>query len=69
VGILPGVPGIPIMFVALMILATEFVWAQRWLKRFKTDAERLAKAAGRELTKPRSLAFWTWFRKDPTGPA
>lgn len=40
-GILPGVPGIPIMLIALALLATEFVWAQVALKRLKNEALRL----------------------------
>jgi len=40
-GIVPGIPGIPIMFIALALLATEFVWAKVALKRLKDEAMRL----------------------------
>jgi tellurite resistance protein TerC len=47
VGILPGVPGIPIMIVGFMILATEFIWAKLLLGKLKRRAIELKNAAGR----------------------
>jgi tellurite resistance protein TerC len=47
IGILPGVPGIPIMIVGFMILATEFIWARMLLGKLKKRAIELKNAAGR----------------------
>lgn len=44
--VLPG-PGWVTIAVALAILATEFVWAERLLDRLKHGASRLNAAAGR----------------------
>ena len=44
--VLPG-PGIPTIVLALTILATEFVWAQRLLRRSRVRAERFRRAARR----------------------
>ncbi len=33
--ILPLIPGIPLLVVALVLLATEFVWAHRMLNRIR----------------------------------
>lgn len=41
VGLLPGPGGIPVLIVGLAILATEFVWAQRLLKRVRTEPYRI----------------------------
>lgn len=45
VGILPGVPGIPIMIIGFMLLATEFIWARVVLKKLKQKAIELAQRA------------------------
>lgn len=37
--VLPG-PAIIVIPLGLVILATEFVWARRWLKRLKKDIAR-----------------------------
>ena len=36
--IMPIIPGIPLTFLGLAILATEFVWAKRLLKKAKEKA-------------------------------
>ncbi len=41
---LPG-PGIPIVFLGLVVLATEFVWAKLWLRRLRVTARRTARRA------------------------
>ncbi len=45
VGIVPGVPGIPIMFVGFLLLATEFVWAKLLLGKLKKKALALKRHA------------------------
>jgi tellurite resistance protein TerC len=47
VGVLPGVPGIPIMIIGFMILATEFIWAKLLLGKLKRKALDLKAAAER----------------------
>ena len=44
--VLPG-PGLPLIFLGLTVLATEFLWARLWLRRARVRA-RLArrKASG-----------------------
>lgn len=49
VGILPGVPGIPIMFLGFALLATEFIWARKILKRLKQEALALKAKAERAM--------------------
>jgi tellurite resistance protein TerC len=44
--ILPG-PGIPIVLLGLVVLATEFVWARRWLRRVRVTTRRTARKARR----------------------
>lgn len=39
--ILPIIPGIPLTFLGLAILATEFIWARRLLKKVKASAQDL----------------------------
>ncbi|RIK67033.1 MAG: hypothetical protein DCC65_07370 [Planctomycetota bacterium] len=39
--VLPVVPGIPLTFLGLAILATEFIWARRLLRRVKASAQDL----------------------------
>ena len=41
--VLPG-PAIVVIPAGLAILATEFVWARRWLRRFKDEAGKVVKA-------------------------
>ena len=36
---LPG-PGIPIVFLGLVLLGTEFVWARQWLRRLRVTTRR-----------------------------
>lgn len=45
VGVLPFVPGIPIMILGFMLLATEFLWARAILKNLKSKATALAEQA------------------------
>lgn len=40
--VLPG-PGIPIIILALILLATEFLWAQRLLNRVKSVGKGIKK--------------------------
>ena len=42
--VLPG-PGILVVVAGLAVLATEYVWAQRLLKRARTQAEKVQEAA------------------------
>lgn len=42
--VLPG-PGILVIVAGLAVLATEYVWAQRLLKRARTQAEKVQEAA------------------------
>ncbi len=49
VGILPGVPGIPIMILGFALLATEFLWARRILRRLKQEALALKARAERAI--------------------
>lgn len=41
IGMLPGPGGIAVAIAGLMILATEFIWAQKILKRMQGEADRL----------------------------
>lgn len=56
--VLPG-PGLPLLFLGLSLLATEFVWARRWLARLRTTVERAGKRASR----------WRFWRRGPTDPS
>ena len=38
--VLPG-PGIVVIFAGLAILATEYAWARRYLKKFKDEGEKI----------------------------
>jgi tellurite resistance protein TerC len=42
--LLPG-PGLPLIFFGLVVLATEFVWAQLWLRRLKVSTRRAGRRA------------------------
>ena len=54
--ILPG-PGWPVVLIGLAVLATEYVWARRWLHKFK---EQMPAPIRTELEKKR----WHWlFRR------
>jgi tellurite resistance protein TerC len=44
--ILPG-PGIPVVLLGLVVLATEFVWARLWLRRVRVTTRRTARRARR----------------------
>ena len=50
--VLPG-PGLPLIFLGLTLLATEFLWARQWLRRARVTA-RLARRRAR-----------TWRRATP----
>lgn len=39
--IMPIIPGIPLTFLGLAILATEFVWAKRLLRKAKDKAKEI----------------------------
>jgi len=43
--VLPG-PGLPLVFLGLTVLATEFLWARLWLRRARVTA-RLARRRAR----------------------
>ena len=47
--VLPG-PAIVVVPLGLAILATEFVWARRLLRRMKQEVERLKSAVGGKAT-------------------
>lgn len=49
--ILPG-PGIPVIFVGLAILATEYAWARRYLKKFKKEGGKLGSILFGKKRKP-----------------
>ncbi len=49
--LLPGPGGIPVAILGLMILATEFIWAQRVLKRLREEADNLNNRADRMAKK------------------
>jgi tellurite resistance protein TerC len=51
IGLLPGPGGIAVFIVGLAILASEFIWARRLLKRVRTEAGNLATKADEALTK------------------
>ena len=61
--VLPG-PGAPIVFLALTILAAEFVWARRLLKRLKETVDQLQETIERiPLTqKIRQGLSQTWLK-------
>jgi tellurite resistance protein TerC len=40
--VLPG-PALPVLFVGLLVLGTEFLWARRLLKRLKTEVESITR--------------------------
>ncbi|HEX9816296.1 MAG TPA: PGPGW domain-containing protein [Candidatus Thermoplasmatota archaeon] len=44
-GFVPGIPGWPLALFGLSMLAAEFVWARRLMKRVKRGANRLKDAA------------------------
>lgn len=53
--IMPIIPGIPLTFLGLAILATEFVWAKRLLRKAKRQAKSVfdsvrSKVTGAEAT-------------------
>jgi len=43
---LPG-PGLPVIFLGLLLLGTEFLWARRWLRRLRITTRRTARQARR----------------------
>jgi tellurite resistance protein TerC len=49
----PG-PGLLVLSAGLGVLALEFAWARRWLRRVKASASRLAHAATIESSPPPS---------------
>lgn len=68
VGILPGVPGIPIMIVGFMLLATEFIWARVVLKKLKQKAIDLAHRAQAMVSGSSPAAMMTERRDSPIEP-
>jgi len=42
--VLPG-PGTPLVFLGLTVLATEFLWARRWLRRARVTTRLAARRA------------------------
>lgn len=40
-GFIPGIPGFPLVFVGLTILAVDFVWARRLRQRLKDEATKI----------------------------
>ena len=40
-GFVPGIPGFPLVFLGLTILAVDFVWARRLKQRLKEEATRV----------------------------
>jgi tellurite resistance protein TerC len=46
--VLPG-PGLLVIFAGLAILASEFIWARRLLRRVRTESEKLAEMTKRTL--------------------
>jgi tellurite resistance protein TerC len=40
-GFIPGIPGFPLVFIGLGILAIDFVWARRLKKRLQDEAKKL----------------------------
>jgi len=46
--VLPG-PGLLVIVAGLAVLATEFAWAERWLRRARERASRAGQAAGSRL--------------------
>jgi tellurite resistance protein TerC len=51
--VLPG-PGLPVIFLALMLLATEFVWARLWLRRLRVSTRRAGRRARRRWLQGRT---------------
>ena len=47
--VLPG-PAVVVIPIGLAILATEFVWARRFLRRMRQEAERLRSMVGGKAT-------------------
>jgi tellurite resistance protein TerC len=47
--VLPILPGWPLMFVGLFVLAIEFAWARRWLRKLKRTARHGAAYARAKL--------------------
>lgn len=43
-GFIPGIPGWPLAFVGLAMLAAEYVWARRLLNRIRREGLRLKEA-------------------------
>jgi tellurite resistance protein TerC len=70
--LLPGPGGIPMALLGLMILATEFVWAQRLLRRARQGADMAAAEAEKRfglVTKFRRLKGWVARRLGSQPPA
>ncbi|MFQ5718651.1 MAG: PGPGW domain-containing protein [Acidobacteriota bacterium] len=69
--VLPG-PGILVILVGLAILATEWVWARRLLRRFKTDGQAVSRSVRDLLRRGRPASSGTGTeppRKDPPSTA
>jgi tellurite resistance protein TerC len=51
-GFVPGIPGFPLVFVGLTILAVDFVWARRVKQRLKDEATKVMdKVRGKSAAK------------------
>ena len=55
-GLVPGIPGFPLVFLGLVVLASEFPWARTWLARLRARSRRvwvrlrrLGRACGRRV--------------------
>ncbi len=40
-GFIPGIPGFPLVFAGLAILAVDFVWARRLKKRLQDETKKV----------------------------
>lgn len=50
--VFPVLPGWALIFVGLAALASEFAWAERWLHRAKSTAQRARDSALRRNARP-----------------
>jgi flagellar biosynthesis component FlhA len=51
-GFVPGIPGFPLVFLGLTILAVDFVWAQRLKQRLKDETKKVVdKVRGKSAAK------------------
>jgi hypothetical protein len=62
--LIPGVPAIVVIPIGLAILATEFVWARRWLQKARDFVSRMKNHNNPDQIKPEDLSTG----KLPAGP-